>query len=216
MFLFGPSSVPTTPSLPSPTLSEPADGAHPSDPHFRMRRLRAAKLSRFFGVGLNDIAGLLRGNPSSGASAAGPSSPPLREFRRSDASESIPSPTSTRSSHSARPLSSAGVLGTPPISSADSPRPRERTLSSATRTRSLSRASRRPQTQPVVQSIGERYRSNSQPEALAQQSHNRIFSTTVEVSAENRSPFAFLDGRRPSKAKEMDMHDVIRELRKIK
>ena len=76
---------------------------------------------------------------------------------------------------------------------------------------------RRPQTQPATQPVGERYRSNSQPEALAQQAaHSRAYSTTVEVSAESKGPFAFLEGRRPSKAKEMHMHDVIRELRKIK
>ncbi|KAI9062974.1 hypothetical protein FKP32DRAFT_770439 [Trametes sanguinea] len=218
MFLFGPLSAPTSPPLSPPSvLPEGADDIHPSDPHFRMRRLRAAKLSRFFGVGLNDIAGLLRGNSSSaGASAGAPSSPPLREFRRSDASDSIPSPTSLRSSRSARPVTSAGVLDSPSVSSAESAGPRKRTLSSGTRTRSLSRTSRRPQTQPATQPVGERYRSNSQPEVLAQQSHNRVFSTTVEISAESRRPFAFLDGRRPSKAKEMDMHDVIRELRKIK
>ncbi|KAI0662725.1 hypothetical protein C8Q70DRAFT_960750 [Cubamyces menziesii] len=220
MFLFGPASAPTSPPLsPTAALPEPAAEVHPSDPNFRMRRLRAAKLSRFFGVGLNDIAGMIRGggNSSSAGIPPAPPSPPLREFRRSDASESIPSTTSIRSSRSTRPTTSAGIVATQTVSIADPPCPRERTLSSGARSRSVSGAMRRPQTQPATQPVGERYRSNSQPEALAQQAaHSRAYSTTVEVSAESKGPFAFLEGRRPSKAKEMHMHDVIRELRKIK
>ncbi|KAH9898498.1 hypothetical protein C8Q73DRAFT_685040 [Cubamyces lactineus] len=220
MFLFGPASAPTSPPLsPTAALPEPAAEIHPSDPNFRMRRLRAAKLSRFFGVGLNDIAGMIRGGGTSSSAGVPPAppSPPLREFRRSDASESIPSSTSVRSSRSIRPTTSAGIIAIQTVSVADPPCPRERTMSSGARSRSVSGAMRRPQTQPTSQPVGERYRSNSQPEALLQQAaHSRAYSTTVEVSAETKGPFAFLEGRRPSKAKEMHMHDVIRELRKIK
>ncbi|KAI0651758.1 hypothetical protein C8Q79DRAFT_56320 [Trametes meyenii] len=248
MFLWGPTPVPTSPlEAPPSVLPEPACDVHPSDPRFRVRRLRAAKLSRFFGVGLNDIAGMLRpgASPSTGAGATDPlSSPPLREFRRSDSSDSIPSPTSTKASipsptstaRPARPVTSAGLVGHPGVSvsiSEDAPRPRKRTLSSGSdasagvgpgaivRSKSASSrtAGRRPQTQPAMQgsAAGARDRSNSQPEVLGQaQAHTRAFSTTVEVAAENKGPFGFFDARRPSRVKELDMHDVIRELRKIK
>lgn len=49
---------PISPGFASVNASE----ASPSDPMFRMRRIRAAKLSRFFGVGMNDITGMLVGN----------------------------------------------------------------------------------------------------------------------------------------------------------
>ncbi|KAI0639308.1 hypothetical protein C8Q77DRAFT_1080504 [Trametes polyzona] len=252
MFLWSSSvAAPTSPPVASPSvLADPPAGFHPSDPHFRVRRIRAAKLSRFFGVGLNDIAGMLRSGsapsspPTLGASGAAgpamldeedaaaspPSSPPLREFRRSSSSASFHSPTSpvgslnsrssARPSRPTRPVTSAGIVGAPSVSIMDVPRERKRTLSSGARSQSASHGSRRPQTQPVLQSspVGERSRSNSQPEVLLQQPqvHNRAFSTTVEVSTESKGPFAFLDGRRPGKAKELNMHDVIRELRKIK
>ncbi|KAI0361732.1 hypothetical protein OH77DRAFT_1444543 [Trametes cingulata] len=230
MFLWGPASAPTSPPLAAATvLSDPPAEVHPADPHFRDRRRRAAKLSRFFGVGLNDIAGMLRGGSSSssaGAPAISPTPPPLREFKRSGSSDSIPSPlsprenlpspTSVRSSRSTRPATSSGIIGTPSVSISESPRSRKRTLSSGARSQSVSGKPRRPQTQGSMQSAGERNRSNSQPEVMSQQVHNRAFSTTVEVLAESKGRFAFLDARRPSKVKELNMHDVVRELRKIK
>ncbi|KAI0669997.1 hypothetical protein C8Q78DRAFT_1139180 [Trametes maxima] len=259
MFLWGPAPAPTSSPLEAPppsVLPEPACDVHPSDPRFRVRRIRAAKLSRFFGVGLNDIAGMLRpgASPLTGAGAGtgaadAPSSPPLREFRRSDSSDSIPSPTSTRASipspppatgaRPARPVTSAGLVGHPSVSisgEGDAQRPRKRTLSSGegadagvtiVRSKSVSSRAvgRRPQTQPATMqgsatataATGERNRSNSQPEVLGQaQAHTRAFSTTVEVAAENKGPFGFFDARRAGRAKELDMHDVIRELRKIK
>ncbi|KAI0374265.1 hypothetical protein BV20DRAFT_961380 [Pilatotrama ljubarskyi] len=231
MFLWGPASAPASPPLATASvLSDPLVEVHPADPHFRDRRRRAAKLSRFFGVGLHDIAGMLRGGSSSSAGAAAttgtPASPPLREFKRSGSSDSIPSPvspqetvpspTSVRSSRSTRPATSSGIVGDPSVSIAESPRPRKRTLSSGTRSQSVSGRPRRPQTQPSMQPGVERNRSNSQPEGMSQQMHNRAFSTTVEVLAESKGRFAFLDTRRPSKVKELNMQDVVRELRKIK
>ncbi|KAH9857872.1 hypothetical protein C2E23DRAFT_899459 [Lenzites betulinus] len=248
-----PPSPPLSPMSPPPTVGD----AHPSDPHFRVRRIRAAKLSRFFGVGLNDIAGMLRtGNgtgtgsapssPPADASSFGaagapgpgpaPSSPPppsrpqapsLREFRRSS-TDTIPSPVSTtgstrapgplRQTRSARPVTSAGILSTTPVV----PLQRQRTQSTGRRSQSVSRGARRPQTQGAVSTspsafadpaAAHRDRSHSQPEVLA---HNRAFSTTVEVATEGKRPFAFFDGRRQGRGKELHMNDVIRELRKIK
>lgn len=233
-----PVAAPTSPPVASPfALPESPTAMHPSDPHFRVRRIRAAKLSRFFGVGLNDIAGMLRpGSVPSPTGAAEPTPPvalapptAFREFRRSESDDSIPSPTSpVGSTHSptslrassrrpTRPVTSTGIVRTPSVLIAEVPRERKRTLSSGTRSQSVSRGPRRPQTQPPLQSA-ERSRSNSQPEVLTQQQmHNRAFSTTVEVSSESaKRPFAFFDGRRAGKEKELDMHDVIRALRKMK
>ncbi|EIW64745.1 uncharacterized protein TRAVEDRAFT_62215 [Trametes versicolor FP-101664 SS1] len=242
LFMWGsatsPVSAPTSPPVMSPSVPpESPTTMYPSDPHFRVRRIRAAKLSRFFGVGLNDIAGMLRpGSVPPPTSAVEPTSPTalspptaFREFRRSESDDSIPSPTSpvgsthppaslrASSRRSTRPVTSAGIVGTPSVPIGDVPRERKRTMSSGARSQSVSRGPRRPQTQPPLQS-GERSRSNSQPEVLTQQQmHNRAFSTTVEVSSESaKRPFGFFDGRRSGKEKELDMHDVIRALRKMK
>ncbi|KAI0778080.1 hypothetical protein BD413DRAFT_608745 [Trametes elegans] len=230
MWLWSPASAPTPPSPPTAApavLPEPAADVHPSDPHFRVRRMRAAKLSRFFGVGLNDIAGVIRGGASASLSTPPPPSPspppPLREFRRSDSTDSIPPPAGSdrapSRTSSTRPVTSSGIVGAPSVSVSieeEQPWPRARTVSTTTRSRSVSRTSRRPQTQPALQPATERNRSNSEPEVLGPVVHGRAFSTTVEVAAESKGPFGFFDGRRPSKVKELHMHDVIRELRKIK
>ncbi|TBU35144.1 hypothetical protein BD311DRAFT_205132 [Dichomitus squalens] len=60
------SSLSAVPSGPVSALDLSA-----SDPMFRMRRLRAAKLSRFFGVGMNDISGMLVSTDSLPSSPAG-------------------------------------------------------------------------------------------------------------------------------------------------
>ncbi|KAI0824264.1 hypothetical protein BC628DRAFT_1380576 [Trametes gibbosa] len=258
MFLKG--AVPVPSSISPPTVTNALPGVHPSDPHFRVRRIRAAKLSRFFGVGLNDIAGMLRtgssnvpSSPPVAAARTGPSSvdtartessetsdtaspPSLREFRRSDSVETIPSPSSpTESTHPpeslrrsrpARPVTSAGIVSAPSASMADTIQDCQRTLSAGRRSQSVTRSSRRPQTQSGVPSASTspssfpavgapRDRSNSEPEALSAV-HTRTFSTTVEVATESKRPFAFLDVRRQGRGKELQMHDVIRELRKIK
>ncbi|PIL32060.1 hypothetical protein GSI_06764 [Ganoderma sinense ZZ0214-1] len=60
-----PASPPMSHLIPASPLSSSfgspgsASEVSPSDPMFRMRRIRAAKLSRFFGVGMNDITGML-------------------------------------------------------------------------------------------------------------------------------------------------------------
>lgn len=85
-------------SLISPGFASPlgASEVSPSDPVFRMRRLRAAKLSRFFGVGMNDITGMFVTN--------GPA--PRGQDVTIDDSDSVPGTSSVRSSSShSHPLS---------------------------------------------------------------------------------------------------------------
>lgn len=69
------------PSTPSPAPSE-LPHLDPSD--FRVRRLRAAKLSRFFGVGLNDLASVLPAPPV--PSGSRPTSPIVRPSNLHDRS----------------------------------------------------------------------------------------------------------------------------------
>ncbi|KAI0757100.1 hypothetical protein C8Q80DRAFT_1265075 [Daedaleopsis nitida] len=256
-----PTSPPPTASPLSPA-SAPASATEPraAVPQFRTRRIRAAKLSRFFGVGLNDIAGMLVTNDSTPSIATAPTPlmmpPAVMPSYKSGSAETIPTPTSPTS---LRPYPSSVTESADDRAETSSRRSssrRSRASSSGTRqsggesrrSQSANRAQRRRPPTPVrasTSSAVDRNRSNSEPEVprsqqqqtqtqsrqsqssaqqelhpgqqQQQQTRNRVYSTTVEVASESRHKYlSFLDGRRPSKVKELEMHAAIKQLRKIK
>ncbi|KAI0724445.1 hypothetical protein C8T65DRAFT_4221 [Cerioporus squamosus] len=165
MFHWGSSPAsppPLSPVQASSPLSGPksASETSPSDPLFRMRRMRAAKLSRFFGVGLQDITGMLPTEdpiPSPPVASASKALPPLPvpvpdpvppvppvpslySSYRTDSAETIP-PTPSSST-------SARQLGTG-VPNADEPRSRKSSgRSSGRRSHSATRGGRRGQAPP--------------------------------------------------------------------
>ncbi|OBZ79749.1 hypothetical protein A0H81_00691 [Grifola frondosa] len=128
-------------------------------------------------------------------------------------SRRLPTSPVTSSEPPISPMSASGSgLGSPIEATGSRKRTQSSdTSSSASPTQAQPpRPRRRPQTTE---------RTSGEAEAEGHQTHSRGYSTTVEVCAEVKSPFGFLDGLRPGQgtsAKEMDMRDVIKQLRKIK
>ena len=75
-------------------------------------------------------------------------------------------------------------------------------------------AKKEPEVPPQVQQPYPPY--PLQQQAQQGQAHGRTFSTTVEVAAESRGKYFFLEGRKPNKVKELEMAAAIKQLRKIK
>ncbi|KAI1797783.1 hypothetical protein LXA43DRAFT_877545 [Ganoderma leucocontextum] len=96
--------APVSPVSPGFTSPASASEVSPSDPMFRMRRLRAAKLSRFFGVGMNHITGMLVHNEPLPSGLDVPiddhDSTPSAPSVRSSSSHSLPLSRSTSRSYS--------------------------------------------------------------------------------------------------------------------
>ncbi|KAI0936230.1 hypothetical protein AcV5_004421 [Taiwanofungus camphoratus] len=157
----------------------------PGAPEFRARRLRAAKLSRFFGVALNDLAEVLSAPPSPVAWGA---APPQSGWPQSEAADSVvslqraPTPLRAMSPTPVRPTSPAPAAGEAPV-----------------------------QDQAQAQTMAQAQVRGYAPE----QGHSRGQSTTVEMAAEMKSPFRV---RRLEKnvVKEMDMREVIEQLRRMR
>lgn len=264
MFHRGSASVPTSPPAAAMQLScsEPASAIEPdpSDPQFRTRRLRAAKLSRFFGVGLQDITGMLVRNdstpsvsasasPAASASASASASqfslpppvppvppvPSMYELQKTESAEAIATPSSPTS---ARPFASSGAYAS---EERDSASRRSRTSSGGRRSQSATRSQRRPSrprtpSQSRSVSASAREQATNEPEVPVssppppppkqlphppplpqqQQLYSQMYSTTVEVAAESRGKYFFLENRRSKQVKELEMQAAIKQLRKIK
>ncbi|RDX55974.1 hypothetical protein OH76DRAFT_1414477 [Lentinus brumalis] len=196
MFHWGSSSAsppPLSPLEASSPLSGPksASETSPSDPLFRMRRMRAAKLSRFFGVGLQDITGMLVTEDPSPSVPVAPASkalppipvadpvppvppvPSLYSTYRSESAETIP-PTPS-SSTSARQFSS----GMPPP---EEPRSRKSSgRSSGQRSQSGTSGGRRGQAPPQPPTPTKSTFSSAQPPTPTK-------STTSSSDRHERAP----------------------------
>lgn len=177
--------------LPAPAaLPEPL-GMHPSDPDFRARRMRAAKLSRFFGVGLHEVAEVLP--------TATSQSPVESRHSEGRSEPRRPSQSSTREARNSESAGGASLS-------------RMRTSSSGKRSRSI------PRRQSIVpplpsQSVAEQTEVKSERPTS---SHRRKYSTTAEAFGEGYGALAFLESRKSGFVHELEMQDVIKQLRKIK
>lgn len=166
-----PPSTTTAPRSVSPVRMH--EKSHDVSSDFRLRRLRAAKLSRFFGVGLNDLASVLPPPP-----VPPPHSAP-RTLRPTSPVTSHPSTSTDR----LVPLSSPGL---------ESP-PSECTTTQHSHNKKSA----------DIDDIDE-HGDTMDP--------SKRLSTSVEVAAEVKHTFGF--GHR--NVKQMDMQDVIHQLRKMR
>ncbi|KAH9944469.1 uncharacterized protein BXZ73DRAFT_96959 [Epithele typhae] len=170
-------SAPTSPPAPSSPgyAASTSEASSPVD--FRTRRLRAAKLSRFFGVGLSDITGALV-PPGSSASAPGSPGPdsastggaPPTPNRDKDVP---PSPTRPRRPFSPSGASTrtfeSGESGSAPASASSHShaqaqrRPRKRTLSAGSRSQQGARRAQATSPRPPPLVTSELPRSPTSP-----------------------------------------------------
>ncbi|RPD82662.1 hypothetical protein L226DRAFT_607754 [Lentinus tigrinus ALCF2SS1-7] len=215
MFHWGESTTaPLSPPEASSPLSGPksASETSPTDPLFRMRRMRAAKLSRFFGVGLHDITDMLVTEDAAPEVPIASSSKPLPPVPvpippvppvpslyssyRTDSAETIPTPSSPTS---VRPFASPNVPPPEePRSRKSSGRSSGRRSQSATRGGRRGQAQMQPPTPTKSTSSGERVErnpptptkstfSNPSKERISTSGNDRADRDRTERTDRNRS-----------------------------